>query len=215
MSILISLQISHSFFNLSYCRIIFTSLYKRRIRIEDLFGSFDNLKLGYVSQQKFRSVVGQTGLPLSSQEIDFILCAFKVEGMEDMFNYRQFCHQLNKTELQRKPIDNGKPRVSALPDPSSITQTLNESEQKKLNEILQRMKNVVISRRMNIIEQFSDYDKAPHKNYITKQQFKQCIARLGLTTSAYELDLLCKKFKCTDLEDMNYKAFCHEMDNNV
>jgi hypothetical protein len=74
------------------------------------------------------------------------------------------------------------------------------------------MHNDVVTKRMNIEEQFMDYDRAPRKNYITKQQFKQCIARLGLSTNPREFDVLCKKYRCTDLDDMNYNAFCNDIE---
>ena len=74
---------------------------------------------------------------------------------------------------------------------------------------------MVRMRRMNIKDQFEDYDRYPHKNYITKQQFKQCIARLGLSSDPKEFEILCKKYKCTDLDDMNYHAFVNDIDVEV
>lgn len=194
-----------------------TFVYKRRIRIQEFFHSFDNLNLGYVTHQKFRSVIGQTDLPLTSYQIDFLIKIFTVPDKEDMFDYRTFCHQVNKifgkTELQKKPVDKGKPKTQALPDPSATLQALPSQEQMRIGQIIERMKRMVITRRMNIREQFADYDKAPHKNFITKQQFKQCIARLGLSTDPREFDVLCKKYRCTDLDDMNYQAFCNDIES--
>lgn len=191
-------------------------IYKRRIRIEDFFLAFDNLRSGKVTDQKFRSVVGQTSLPLESEQIDFLINMYRVEGTNDMFDYRAFCHQLNKIfgkrELCKKPVDKNKPRTRALPDPSTTLQTLDTSDERKLDQILSRMRYMIKTRRMNIREQFEDYDKMPHKNYITKQQFRQCVARLGLTTDPKEFEVLCKKYKCTDLDDMNYQSFCDDID---
>ncbi|KAK8887144.1 hypothetical protein M9Y10_038182 [Tritrichomonas musculus] len=196
-----------------------TFIYKRRIRIEDFFLSFDNLRSGRVTDQKFRSVIGQTDLPLEASEIDFLINMFRVQGTDDMFDYRSFCHQLNKIfgkrELCKKPVDKGKPRAQALPDPSTTLQSLDRNDQRELQSILERMRTMVRMRRMNIKEQFEDYDRMPHKNYITMQQFKQCIARLGLSSDPREFEILCKKYKCTDLDDMNYHAFVNDIDVEV
>jgi hypothetical protein len=103
-------------------------------------------------------------------------------------------------------------RSQANPDPSGTLQPLTASEEAQFKNLLERMRYIVDTRRMNIKEQFKDYDKRPRKSYITKQQFKQSIARLGLVTESGELDLLCKKYTCTDLDDMNYLAFCQDVD---
>lgn len=191
-------------------------IYKRRVRIEDFFLAFDKLRSGKVPDQKFRSVIGQIGVPLSAEEIDYLINTFRVEGTNDMVCYRTFVHQLNKIfgkkELQKKPVDKGKPKVGALPDPSKTISMLENQDQRRIEEILDRMRGHVITRRMNIREQFQDYDKVPRKNFITRQQFKQCIARLGLSTDPREFELLCKRYSCTELEDMNYRAFCDEID---
>jgi hypothetical protein len=42
-------------------------------------------------------------------------------------------------------------------------------------------------------EQFWDYDHKPRKSLITMQQFKQCIARLGLASRPHDFDVLCKR----------------------
>ena len=193
-------------------------IYKRRIRIEDFFLSFDHLRSGKVTEQKFRSFVGQTGIPLTPEEIDFLITTFHVPNTPDMVDYRTFVHKVNKIfgkqELVKKPVPKDKPRLTAMPDPSATLTALNFAEETKMNEILARMRTAVVTRRMNIREQFEDYDRAPHKNYITKQQFKQCIARLGLSNDPREFEVLCKRYKCTDLDDVNYHAFCDDIDKD-
>lgn len=193
-----------------------TFLYKRRIRLEDFFLAFDFHHIGQVSKQKFRSVVGQTDLPLTESEIELCLNEFTVPNSDDLFNYRDFCKQINEifyvSDLCKNPLDTGITRARYLPDPSSTLQSLCTKDNEDLERILKRMKYMVLTRRMNIREQFYDYDQHPKKNYITKQQFKQSIARLGLSTNPTEFDLLCKKYRCTDLDDMNYQQFCNDID---
>jgi hypothetical protein len=139
-----------------------------------------------------------------------------VPETSDLFDYRMFFHPANqifwRTDLQRKRIDQVQSKVAALPDSSATMQSLSPQDEEKITEILGRMKNLVITRRMNIREQFADYDRAPHKNFITKQQFKQCIARLGLSTNPREYDVLCKRYRCTEFDDMNYHAFCDDIE---
>lgn len=193
-----------------------TFVFKRRIRLEDFFLSFDFHHMGWVTKQKFRSVCGQVNLPLTPTEIELCLQVFTMPEQEDLFNYREFCDQINEVfgvkELNRTPQDSGLARSTALPDPSMTLQRLCEADENDLQKILQRMRTVIATRRMNIREQFRDYDKHPRKNYISRQQFKQSIARLGLSTSPAEFAILCKKYRCTDLDDMNYQAFCNDVD---
>jgi Ca2+-binding EF-hand superfamily protein len=191
-------------------------VFKRRIRLLDFFHSFDLHNTGEVSRQKFRTVVGQADLPLFAADIDVCLTAFAVPGTDDLFDYRSFCTEINEifgvNELNRAPLHSGIPDSRALPDPSSTLQFLAVQDETAFQQLLTRMRQMVLTRRMNIKEQFMDYDKKPRKSYITKQQFKQSIARLGLTTDPREFDLLCKKYRCTELEDMNYLAFCNDID---
>jgi Ca2+-binding EF-hand superfamily protein len=189
---------------------------KRRLRVKDFFRAFDGLNTGDVSAQKFRTVVGQTDLPLTAEDINVCLETFPGKGSASLFDYRSFSREIDTIfgvkELNRTPLHRGLPTVHAMPDPSGTVQSLNGSTESQCQELLDRIRQMVRTRRMNIKEQFMDYDKAPRKSYITKQQFKQSIARLGLTTDQKEFDLLCKKYRCTDLDDMNYLAFCRDVD---
>ena len=191
-------------------------VYKRRIRLLEFFEGFDPLRHGTVSIQKFRTVIGQANLPLNPLQIDSVIKKFGVKNKPDLFNYKKFCKKINKVfgpeELEKKPLHTGMPSVLPMPDPSETIQGLSQEEKNMIDMIIKRMKYNVVTRRMNIRDQFEDYDRAPRKNYITKQQFKQSISRLGLSSNPAELDLLCKKYRCTDLDDMNYNAFIKDID---
>jgi Ca2+-binding EF-hand superfamily protein len=193
-----------------------TFVFKRRIRLEDFFLAFDFHHNGQVTRQKFHSVVGQTNLPLTAEQIEICMQSFAVPQTDDLVNYREFCHQINEIfgvrELNRTPLHPSQPVSHAAPDPSATLQRLCEKDEEQLQQILKKMKYLVLTRRMNIREQFMDYDKQPRKSYITKQQFKQSIARLGLVATPAEFELLCKKYRCTDLEEQNYLAFCNDID---
>ncbi|KAK8899790.1 hypothetical protein M9Y10_002112 [Tritrichomonas musculus] len=190
---------------------------KRRIRIIEFFENFDYLRHGTVTQQKFRSVVGQLDLPIVEDEIQFIGKLFALESKPDLFNYRLFCQQVDAvfgiTDLHKTPTVDGACRASYLPDPSETLSRIDQKEQAQINRIIDRMANFVATRRMEVRQQFEDYDKRPRRNYITKAQFKQCIGRLGLSSDENELELLCKRYKCTDLDEQNYHAFCNDIES--
>jgi hypothetical protein len=132
-----------------------------------------------------------------------------------MFNYRDFCAQVNEpfgpTELNRTPL---RPRVSRAtrPEPSATLQPLPDPEDAEFDEIMNRMRRIVRTKRMNIKEQFWDFDRKPRKCFVSMQQFKQSIARLGLTNKPRDFELLCKRYCSTDMNDMNYEAFCRDVD---
>lgn len=197
------------------CSRLQTYVYKRQVRLTDFFQSFDRLSKGKVTQQKFHSVIGQTNLPLTPSQMDVVALRFTPPGEPDMFDYKSFCAEVNAifgpTQIVKDPTGQFDKFVKANPDPSATLQTLQAQDDLKIKRILSRMKTDVVSKRLNIVEQFMDYDKMPRKNYVTKQQFKQCIARLGLSTNPAEYDVLCKKYRCTDMDDMNYMAFCRDI----
>jgi Ca2+-binding EF-hand superfamily protein len=190
-------------------------VFKRRIRIVEFFQNFDRLAHGIVNRQKFRSVVGQLDLPMSEDEIQFTSKLFALEAKPDLVNYRLFCQQINDifgvTELHRTPSHDGICRAAYLPDPSLRLNEMEGNDRAAVERIIQRMQYFVSTRRINVRQQFEDYDRAPHRNYITKTQFRQCIGRLGLTNDQGELELLCKKYRCTDLDEQNYNAFCNDV----
>lgn len=192
-------------------------VFKRRIRLHEFFLGFDTLRHGTISKQKFHTVISQAAIPLAGDEIECILKQFPVEGTDDLFNWRPFCKEVNEpfgpTELNRSPT--GKIQAIGVdPEPSVKTQRLNDDQERFVRMVLKRMSDLVTTRRMNIKEQFLDYDKCPRKKYITKLQFMQCVARLGLSTNRDELNALCKKYRCTELDDVNYCAFCDDVDKS-
>ena len=186
-------------------------IYKRRIGLKLFFENFDRLRHGVVTQQKWRTVVGETDLPIGEDEIQFIGKLFALEKKPDLFNYRYFVEQVNEIfgplELHRSPRANPNCRAALIPDPSLRVQPITDDEQILINQVLNRMRNYIMTRRMEIRQQFEDYDRLPKRKYITKSQFKQCIGRLSVPTTEKELELLCKRYKCTDLDEVNYIAF--------
>jgi Ca2+-binding EF-hand superfamily protein len=191
-------------------------VWRRRIRLLEFFEGFDQLRHGTVTKQKFRTVCGQVSLPLTSEQIDVCLECFTAPDDPDLFNYREFCKKVNKvfgpTELNRKPLNPGTPKAVVAPDISHTVQTLNRDDEPQFRELIERLKKLVANRRINLREQFYDYDYRPRKCYVTLQQFKQSLARLGLTTDSKDFEILCKRYRCTDMNDMNYVLFCRDVD---
>jgi Ca2+-binding EF-hand superfamily protein len=189
---------------------------KRRIRIVEFFENFDRLSHGIVTIQKFRSVAGQLDLPLSEDELQFVSKLFALESKPDLFNYKLFCDQINEIfgvpKLHRTPSRDATCRAAYLPDPSTRLNEMSPEAQRKVDKIIQRMQHFVSTRRVECRHQFDDYDKAPHRNYVTKAQFKQCVGRLGLTNDDEELELLCQRYRCTDLDEQNYLAFVNDIE---
>jgi hypothetical protein len=116
------------------------------------------------------------------------------------------------TELNRKPLNPGTPKVVVRPDTSETVQTLQGIEQREFEEVAERLRKIVVNRRINLRQQFYDYDYKPRKCFVTCQQFKQSLARLGLTNKEGDYAILCKRYRCTDMNDMNYVQFCRDMD---
>jgi Ca2+-binding EF-hand superfamily protein len=188
---------------------------KRRLRIVEFFENFDRLRHGTVTVQKFRSVVGQLDLPLSEDDIQFTTKLFALESHPDLVNYKLLCQQVDDifgvTDLHRTPARDATCRASYLPDPSLRLSDVQGPKKDKVDQVVARLQKLVATRRVEVKQQFEDYDRAPHRNYVTKAQFKQCVGRLGFFLNDEELELLCERYKCTDLDETNYKAFCDDI----
>lgn len=113
--------------------------------------------------------------------------------------------------LNRTPTETFKCPATYLPDPSQTVTQLSDREESEVRSVLNRMLGYVKSRRVEVLQQFQNYDRAPHRNYITRAHFCQSLLRLGLTTSEKEMELLSKAFRCTDLDEVNYSAFVREI----
>ena len=190
--------------------------YKRRVRVYDFFENFDHLRHGTVTQQKFRTVVGEIDMPLTEDEMQFVGKLFALQDKPDLFNYRLLCEQINQVfgvkDLHRTPSHDATCRAAYLPDPSLTTTEVNSQERQAVDRIIQRMQRYISTRRQEVRAEFQDYDRVPHKNYITKTQFKRCISRLNLSTDENELELLARRYRCTDLDECNYNAFCNDIE---
>jgi len=67
----------------------------KRVRIEEFFNDFDKLRKGKVTKNQFQSILSMLNFNLTKQEFDSLALKYKTDDPEYMFNYVNFCANIN------------------------------------------------------------------------------------------------------------------------
>ena len=67
----------------------------KRVRIEEFFNDFDKLRKGKVTKAQFQSILSMLNFHLTFQELDALAEKYKTNDPEQMFDYVQFCANIN------------------------------------------------------------------------------------------------------------------------
>ena len=67
----------------------------KRVRIEEFFNDFDKLRKGKVTKAQFQSILSMLNFHLTFQELDSLALKYKTNDPEQMFDYVQFCANIN------------------------------------------------------------------------------------------------------------------------
>jgi hypothetical protein len=67
----------------------------KRVRIEEFFNDFDKLRKGKVTRAQFQSIISMMNFHLTFQELEALGEKYKTKDPEQMFDYVQFCANIN------------------------------------------------------------------------------------------------------------------------
>jgi hypothetical protein len=67
----------------------------KRVRIEEFFFDFDKLRKGKVTKNQFQSILSMLNFHLTFQELEALALKYKTADPEFMFNYVEFCANIN------------------------------------------------------------------------------------------------------------------------
>merc|ERR1712194_134974 len=194
-----------------------------RVRLQDSFSDFDNLRTGFCTDHNVDSVLTSCGLKFPPEEVEELKSIY---GKKDLnlrsFNYKRFCDEVSKAtnyaNIHKDPLA----RIS-LPS-SDVTlpgrrsrRELTEQDKSMIAEIETEIRSRVAKRRINVCTQFQDFDRS-RQGHVTCDQFKRVLASLqidGGKQDNTQTDLLAKKY--CDLGDgkrdlFNYRTFCAVVD---
>jgi len=211
--------------NYNIIEIITAKIIEKRLRLEDNFSDFDNLRTGYCTDFNLDSVLTTCGLNncFSNNEVEELKVLYQKKDLNlRMFNYKKFCEDVASAssykDIHRDPLA----RIS-LPN-SNVTlpgrrsrRELTEEEKVMINDIETEIRCRIAKRRIEITNSFRDFDKT-NQGHITLEQFKRVLASLqidGGRQDNTQTNLLGKKY--CDLGEgssdlFNYRSFCSVVD---
>ena len=85
----------------------------KRVRIEEFFRDFDKLRKGKVTINQFKSILSMLNFSLTDVEFDSLAQKYKTNDPDNLFNYFDFCANINSAFTQKgidkDPAANVKP----------------------------------------------------------------------------------------------------------
>lgn len=80
----------------------------KRVRIEEFFYDFDKLRKGKVFKGQFQSILSMLNFNLTQEEFDSLAARYQTD--DNMFNYKDFCANINSAftvyGIQKHPLTN-------------------------------------------------------------------------------------------------------------
>ena len=67
----------------------------KRVRVEEFFKDFDKLRKGKVTINQFKSILSMLNFNLTDTEFDSLAFKYKTNDPDNLFNYFDFCHNIN------------------------------------------------------------------------------------------------------------------------
>ena len=131
--------------------------------------------------------------------------------------WRDFCADLNTVltvpNLEYAPTV--QPEQLQL-EVARMTVTLGDAEEARLAKLLSTIRERFRICSVYAKGPFQDFAKSSNSpmmiDHVTRQQFVQCLARLGVQPDGAELELLFRKFDDNREGSVNYVAFCNAVD---
>lgn len=144
----------------------------KRVRIEEFFNDFDKLRRGKVTKNQFQSILSMLNFQLSFQELDALALRYKTNDPEEMFDYVQFCANINQAfttyGIQKVP--------QAVVAPVTVDNTtkarrkyldMTDEEVGQVNSILEEYRKAVKIKRIHLKPLFQDFD-ITRNQHVTK-----------------------------------------------
>ena len=190
----------------------------KRVRIEEFFYDFDKLRKGKVTKFQFASILSMLNFNLTQGEFDSLSLKYKTPDPEFMFDYVQFCANVNQAfttyGIQKVP--------TAVVAPVTVENTtlarrkyldMTEDEMQALSGILEEYKKAVQIKRIHMKPMFQDFD-ITRNQHVTKHQFLRTLGLLGVSADEATLNVLLKAYMDKgNVDEVNYFDFCNDVDS--
>lgn len=200
-----------------------THVYKRRLRVRDVFLDHDQLRCGRCTRQQFvRGVDALVSTALSHQEVDALAAHFTEEGPRvhtpQVVNYTKFCRAVDEVfmipNLEMQP-------TAKVPRPGSSLQRgfapSAVDDEERLSKVLRHAALLAKTRGVEFGNCFQDCERSNatslvcsrHSGKVTPAQFKQHFP-FAQDFSEGDLDLLIKRYR-TEGGDVHFQAMHRDL----
>ncbi|XP_075260146.1 uncharacterized protein LOC142351824 isoform X2 [Convolutriloba macropyga] len=188
-----------------------------RIRISEGFKDFDNLREYSITNSQFRRGLMTSRIGLSNAEAEVLCSEFRDPKRNGRTLWKAFCDEVDQVftqvipNMERTPLNFPLPQDSfRMPHKGGMDWTsATVDHQAMVNNCIQRFKAYISGRRLLVKPTFEKFDKLNHR-YVSRYQFKQCLAMLDLACTDEEMGALEAKF--SDDKGFNYFRFLQELE---
>lgn len=194
---------------------------KNRYRVSEYFYDFDPLNSGSISTTQFRRGLASMGLSklgkhdLTQAQFDKLSQYYINKVKPDQVLWKDFLKDIESVftqpNLEKTPTCRVPPQeVFLVPNPGTVDWSLASDDDKELvDRTLARLRQRVQQRRLHVKPPFQDFD-AHNQQYVTRNQFRQCLTILELHCSEAEMVALGAKY-CDD-NGFNYARFLQDLE---
>eukprot|EP00818_Percolomonas_sp_WS_P000501 CAMPEP_0117441458 /NCGR_PEP_ID=MMETSP0759-20121206/3646_1 /TAXON_ID=63605 /ORGANISM="Percolomonas cosmopolitus, Strain WS" /LENGTH=969 /DNA_ID=CAMNT_0005233315 /DNA_START=172 /DNA_END=3081 /DNA_ORIENTATION=+ len=192
---------------------------RNRIRMREYFLDFDPLRKGYVTENKFRSVLSSSKLELTKPQNDVLVESYRhskanLPGAIDYVSFMDDVEQIfvpNGLETQPlASVQDYQPRDRFA---RTNAQFQKDEHDRLFKEAHSKIVQTVRTRRLNLKPFFQEYDRR-RKLKVTKTQFASVMSLLQLHLSPREVKVLSRFYE--DVRgDVDWHAFCSDIERDV
>ncbi|XP_063718661.1 uncharacterized protein LOC134845608 isoform X2 [Symsagittifera roscoffensis] len=188
-----------------------------RIRISEGFKDFDNLREYSVTNSQFRRGLMTSRVALTNADAEVLCSQFADPKRNGRTMWKAFCDEIDQVftqvipNMERTPLNFPAPAESfRMPHKGGMDWTsATVDHQQMVNNCIERFKAYISGRRLLVKPTFEKFDKLNHR-YVSRYQFKQCLAMLDLACTDEEMGALEAKF--SDEKGFNYFRFLQELE---
>ena len=188
-----------------------TYIYLRDVYPIEWFQDFDKVNIGRITYDQFRRAFATIRYPFRDGEFEIVANEFRAQ--DGLIDYRKFCDAISNIYtniyLEKQPL--GK----VLDADKIVNRTLGrimQNDDPQIDKLFKKLSHQVLTRGVHIREAFMDFDRHNNGN-ITQSQFLRANPFKDL--SAYDLQLMLKRYSDPVLRDFNYRKLNNDINRYI
>ncbi|XXQ38349.1 EF-hand domain-containing protein [Plasmodiophora brassicae] len=168
------------------------------------FRDYDRLHRGYVTKRQFRSVLNNTGLPITSAELDLLYKRFHRDS-NGHIRYRPICDAIESSQKVTAASAASATTLAPVPAPARPGPDG--------RHVMRRIQTVVHRRRVRLEAYFVDFD-ALRTGCVSPDEFRRTLDRYDIALTDQEFAVLLDRYTSDDPKRtgrVNYARFCRDV----